>query len=723
MTFINRFNILLSLFVLLFVCQSVFAQGVRKQIFGINIRADILDMADEGEGSWGYGNDVFAWDGFQFGIFASKATFFGCRNFTDTLGTTHDVFLAGNGQFSVDDQRIMVPIPDENGFTIHRFVKYQPPTITVDGSRLDDPFPFNGADMVAPAKVPGGAYMMIQSTFNTHMGVTVKQKVLAFTQKNHDDYFIYDWTFINTGNVDLDEEIELSQTIDDFYFLRFVRHREERRGWSSSYGQMPGDSLRLVYGYPKRAASDEFDTFGSPNDATGFLEHPHYNGEAVLFASATVNDMVNDDPNQPAMTGTQDADFPPITVHPNELGDEDKRTLYLLMEEGFLPIDGTPEMVGARPGDHSVRFDQRGLKFPEDAPWYGWVQSDFYACGPWDLAPGDSIRVVFATVSGIISEQKAFEVGKAWKEGTLSWGDNQPRGTTEILPPQYQAFPSLYASDSKASEVVNWAKDNWVHTGKDSLFQTTTAAQWAVRNNYNVPEPPPAPSIEVQSLPDGVKISWGNESEVAPDFAGYRVYRARDSWYTHVPEGSTELVGVWQMIFETTGNSVHEFIDRTAQRGFAYFYYVVAFDNGTDNTPDFHGRKESLESPKFLNMTQVGASLTRPPGKALEDIRVVPNPWHINAGTVQFGNALETKHKILFVNLPPICTIKIYSESGDLVKTIEHTDGSGDEAWGGNFFEEQQVSRSNQIVVSGLYIAYIETPDGESIFKKFVIVR
>ena len=96
----------------------------------------------------------------------------------------------------------------------------------------------------------------------------------------------------------------------------------------------------------------------------------------------------------------------------------------------------------------------------------------------------------------------------------------------------------------------------------------------------------------------------------------------------------------------------------------------------------------------------------------LDSIRVVPNPFHIGARTLQFDSA----DRIAFFGLPPVCTIKIYTERGDLINTIQHSDGSGDELW-------DSVTSSRQIVVSGLYIAYIEKPNGESAVRKFVIIR
>lgn len=74
--------------------------------------------------------------------------------------------------------------------------------------------------------------------------------------------------------------------------------------------------------------------------------------------------------------------------------------------------------------------------------------------------------------------------------------------------------------------------------------------------------------------------------------------------------------------------------------------------------------------------------------------------------------------------------MKIYTERGDLIWIKDHNDGSGDELW-------DSFTSSGQIVVSGVYILYVEVtadltdPDdptrtfkkGDNIIKKFVIIR
>ena len=47
------------------------------------------------------------------------------------------------------------------------------------------------------------------------MGLTMERKIYAFSQQYHDNYFIKVYTFTNTGNVDWDDEIELTATLND----------------------------------------------------------------------------------------------------------------------------------------------------------------------------------------------------------------------------------------------------------------------------------------------------------------------------------------------------------------------------------------------------------------------------------------------------------------------------------------------------------------------------
>ncbi len=360
-------------------------------------------------------------------------------------------------------------------------------------------------------------------------------------------------------------------------------------------------------------------------------------------------------------------------------------------------------------------MNEQGVKYIRDFPWYVWRPCDYTSSGPYTLKPGDSFRIVWATVEAFISDRVGWDIGVKWyNEIDIEPPPGMVFGVTDNMPPPYDVYPELYAADDKSTEYNNWAKDCWVFTGKDSLFIAAANCQWNVQNNYDIPYPPPPPSVEITSRPDKIDITWGTESETASDFAGYRVYRGimtSDSTFFH-------------QIYEVTGSGTHSYADVTAQRGIGYVYYVTAFDDGTGNKVDAHGRRESLESSRFLNETTKPAYLTRPAG-TLSTARVVPNPYNYGARDLQFTGE---PNKIMFLDIPGYCTIKIYSESGDLVKTLYHTSGSGDEAWGFSS-DEHMTTKLGQLVVSGIYIALIEENNSEGIatgntqFLKFVVVR
>ena len=69
----------------------------------------------------------------------------------------------------------------------------------------------------------------------------------------------------------------------------------------------------------------------------------------------------------------------------------------------------------------------------------------------------------------------------------------------------------------------------------------------------------------------------------------------------------------------------------------------------------------------------------------------------------------------MFINLPLKCTLKIFTVTGDLVKTIEHDNGTTEESW-------NQITQDNQLIFSGVYIFYVESDVGNKV-GKFVVVR
>jgi hypothetical protein len=96
----------------------------------------------------------------------------------------------------------------------------------------------------------------------------------------------------------------------------------------------------------------------------------------------------------------------------------------------------------------------------------------------------------------------------------------------------------------------------------------------------------------------------------------------------------------------------------------------------------------------------------------------VPNPYNIAASEdIRFPGRNNLGNQLAFYDIPGQCTIKIYTQLGELVQTIEHTNGSGDEFW-------DQSTASKQVVASGIYLVVIENKsNGQKIIKKLAVVR
>jgi hypothetical protein len=96
----------------------------------------------------------------------------------------------------------------------------------------------------------------------------------------------------------------------------------------------------------------------------------------------------------------------------------------------------------------------------------------------------------------------------------------------------------------------------------------------------------------------------------------------------------------------------------------------------------------------------------------LSQITVVPNPF-IAVNEITRGRGLQ---RMLFTKLPPEATIRIYTISGNLVRILEHTDGSGTE-------EFDVRTRFDLLLASGLYYFHVTTPDGRQHLGRFAVVN
>lgn len=108
-------------------------------------------------------------------------------------------------------------------------------------------------------------------------------------------------------------------------------------------------------------------------------------------------------------------------------------------------------------------------------------------------------------------------------------------------------------------------------------------------------------------------------------------------------------------------------------------------------------------APTLDNLAQAGRELDR--------IRVVPNPYYgrSNYERNQFNR------QIRFMNLPAVCTIRIFNLSGDLVRTLNKSDAQTSVlTW--------NAETENQLPVgSGVYIYQVDAPGAGRAFGRMVV--
>ena len=97
----------------------------------------------------------------------------------------------------------------------------------------------------------------------------------------------------------------------------------------------------------------------------------------------------------------------------------------------------------------------------------------------------------------------------------------------------------------------------------------------------------------------------------------------------------------------------------------------------------------------------------------LEEINVVPNPYY--AYSQYETNKLDNRVKI--VNLPEVCTVRIYNLSGTLIRTYDKADPL-------TFMDWDLKNEANVPIAGGVYIIHIDVPGvGQAIRKWFGVMR
>lgn len=607
------------------------------------------------------------------------------------------------------------------------YIRYKYPEQIVNNNRV----PLADFGVHDPSKFTGGTYdQVLESTYKNVIGVEVKRKIMLWSQNFNDNYLIIDVEMTNVG-VDIKtpdgRDSIIVDTLRNFHFMMHqamnnnyysngsnpappVSERPKYNyAWQHYYGARPGDSMRVFYFYSADDPSVAGDDMGAPAiSQNGRLLNTNYTFYTILHASSQPYldpSLDVDDPLQPRVTYIgNDTRIPNPSPGEDPYGSRN----FWAMRGGYsqaYPRSGT-----THPGTfHGLNNDELGN--PNFSAFVaGTLQNansrNFSSFGPYQFPPNHKLRFVYAVGIAGIGAAAAMEIGKKWLEGTLENPPNMPDAETGWLPSNF-AFPSGATEQDKR-------KARWISMGKDSMMLTAWRAKWNFENGYNIPQaPPPVSYLNVLGSGEGVEITWRNsEAEAMPNFAGYRIMRK-------VSSADTVF---YQEIYnsdETDKADEHYYVDKSILYGAQYYYYIQtkALIAADDLTADPTTRGQIIYSNRNLipNVTFIN-----PPRFSSDDmsrIRVVPNPYNINDPLLKTYGFTDERG-LIFFNIPGTVTIRIYTENGDLVQTIEHDSPqkAGSYTW-------DMITNNQQVINSGIYIAVFQKPNGEISYQKFVVVR
>ncbi|UCE07162.1 MAG: hypothetical protein JSW07_03765 [bacterium] len=632
---------------------------------------------------------------------------------SDTLKTFDYFVIDGTPTIMLDIEHVSVPV--SGAFT--KYWKYDPPILVV-----------NKEDLSASQRHPdyeevSGTIITEQMGYTkllTSMGITIIERVYVFANPDYDDFALVEYVFKYTGetpNVDnKGNPITYSDPIHDCYVgIKFFPIIYEKRvvpragGWTENTddwvdytyaedidGDGNEDILRVMFGWDGDAGVTGEDDEGDPLIvSSGVFLSPQYPGVAVLHVDKATDDHSNDK-NQPHLSYVSWGAVSSTNSLTSGSAGPGIQEVYNILETGG---ELTPPLDWVKWKETQTDNWLRGTSHPNDKP----SQIGTLAFGPYQFNNiGDSIRVLACHTVGTISWAKAIELGVQWKTGAIT--------TTEKNMILRSGRDSLFTK-------IMAIKELFKTTAGDYDFRIETIAQ-------KITSPPTWPdSVVLSSVTGGCRVQWSEVNEAV----SYRVYRRlQPKFYIEQPGTVT-----YPLVFQSGGDNpgenvkynpdlVTSWIDENVVPAQYYWYYVTAINADGIESSHFVTRI----NPDDDDPIRGGITPFEKPPVALDSIYVIPNPYHVKMVRL-YPEQLVLDH-LNFVGLPAVCRVRIFTQTGDLIATIDHElqfPPKTTESW------EMRTSM-NQTIASGLYVYVVDNcrdhtnkPINQTKVGKFVVIR
>jgi len=568
---------------------------------------------------------------------------------------------------------------------ITKYWKYKAPFREVNLQNFSDD-DWHGYDKV------GGPNMiceqMVVASCNTAHGITLTQRAYAFHDPKYDDFIIVEYIFKNIGDIDSDPEVEYpnNQVKDCYLALKFIPMPSNLSSlvvpgaggwmpqvddWIDYYsGYYNGEPLRVMYGWDGDARTEYCadDDEGDPFPVSGIFMSTQYPGMAILHVDKEVNDHTND-PNQPIMSyyswgGAHASNT--LSIGAGSIGAESIYNTLSTPEHITSPLDWETW--------NSTQTEVWNTAYGND-PNVEYYKTGTIGFGPYNFQNiGDSVRIVACYTVGSIGWTEAVELGSWWKE-------KLPNPTT--------------------NDIIE--KNRILRSGRDSLFakiaQVTALFKDAsgnidlIKGADIIGDPAQPPGLTISSDLESIQLKWEN---VGAD--KYRVYRRLKPTFALENEPGELIQDPYPLRRELDGNET-SWKDTDISIGQDYWYCVSAVNDAGIESSKSLTRTNPTSSDRTRGAAQPYSSV---PSTALDSLYVVPNPY--NYKSEQFYSGVMTRGNIKFYGLPAQCRIRIYTQSGDLVATLDHEltyPPSTVHTW-------NMLTDSDQYIASGLYIFTID---------------
>jgi hypothetical protein len=617
----------------------------------------------------------------------------------------------------------------------------------VELQRIEN-YPVFASGELNPDFNPDEAEEIIISSWDTPVGIRIRRTSRAWSYPGYDSFIIYEYEFENvTGDTISDLFITFANTFAPSMF----GYQRVHGAWAESAfrGQAPaglGDhfaryDLRrwMSYNHERDGLPDPdfFDTWSTPGNRGG-LDSPQAVGIMVLhydYEHLSTKDQ------------TEQVFYSPIDS--TGMWDENgkaKQPFLLRYENGNLPGDSKTgtwmnPILSRKTGiwqsiDDSTRFvDQfdpglweywRGrTKTSTNLSWWQPV-SRAYGFYPYILPPNESMRFSVAELAGygpgVAGDRIYTDLGGTVRAGVdagayfspvPSWYDTlhyNYLGTKDYIGSEYLKTHPLpwYVTPGVVSirDVADRAIQ--MYTGrplaKYDTLQYKPEEESATGIYNTIPIPFPAPTIRIEDTRAAAnEIVWGPQVEsfdsprLHAPFSHYLVMRA-----PHPLGPWTVIDSVFPGDPKYFSEGEYTILDPESNLGDNVAYAIVSID-------ELGGRS---------GMTNLTTHETQaPPAETLGKVYVIPNPLLVTSGLRGSDPKGEIGDRIQFVGLTKRCTIRIFSYTGQLIRTIEHEQETYGNPW-------YQISINNQIIASGVYYFVVEDrTSGARSHGKFVVIH